>query len=67
MTKAGMAILLTDKCTASCEVCGVSCSPEKNSVIDENLMLNAIQQAKEIESIIQIGFSGGEVFYFLSC
>ena len=64
MKRNGMAILLTDKCTASCDVCGLSCSPKNNSVIDENLMLNAIQQAKEIGNIIQIGFSGGEVFLF---
>ena len=42
----------------------MSCSPENNSVIDENLMLNAIRQAKEIESIIQVGFTGGEIFLF---
>ncbi|MBR0074387.1 MAG: hypothetical protein IJP96_01360, partial [Synergistaceae bacterium] len=27
-------------------------------------MLNAIRQAKEIESIIQVGFTGGEIFLF---
>lgn len=62
--KQNICIIMTDKCNARCKTCCFSCSPNKSSVIDENLMLKAIDDAKELGDVEVIGFSGGEPFLF---
>jgi radical SAM protein with 4Fe4S-binding SPASM domain len=64
MLKKGVCIIMTDRCNANCKICGLGCSPEKNNVIDEALMLKIISQAKEQGGIEDIGFSGGEPFLY---
>lgn len=64
MEKKGMAIMLTNRCNAKCAICGLSCSPETNDVIDETLMIEAIEQAKAVGTFKQIGFTGGEAFLY---
>lgn len=59
-----VAILLTDKCTAECEMCCFSCSPRNNNVIDKKIVKRTIEQASQMNSIFTIGFSGGEVFIY---
>ena len=56
--------MLTNRCNAKCAVCGVSCSPELNGVFDEAMMIDVINQAKDIGTFQQIGFTGGEVFLY---
>lgn len=62
--KQNICIIMTDKCNVKCKTCCFSCSPNKSSVIDENLMLKAIDDAKELGDVEVIGFSGGEPFLF---
>lgn len=62
MKKKSIGIMLTNKCNARCAICGLSCSPEENGIIEEDLLTMIIDQAKEVEGIKQIGFTGGECF-----
>ena len=64
MIKKSLGIMLTNRCNANCAICGLSCSPKLNSVIDESLMIEAINQALDIGTIKQIGFTGGEAFLY---
>lgn len=57
-----VAILLTDKCTAECEICCFSCSPKKNNVMAREIAEQIVEQAAQMNSIKTVGFSGGEVF-----
>ncbi|MBR5337250.1 MAG: radical SAM protein [Lachnospiraceae bacterium] len=54
---------ITDKCTAECEFCGLSCCPDNDNVMDPSFMERIIREAKKI-GIKKIGFSGGEPFLF---
>lgn len=62
--KQNVCIIMTDKCNAECKTCCFSCSPKNSAVIDEKLMLKAIDDAAELGSIETIGFSGGEPFLY---
>lgn len=62
--KQNICIIMTDRCNAECKTCCFSCSPKKSSVIDEDLMLKAIDDAEELGDAEGIGFSGGEPFLF---
>ena len=64
MKKRLLGIMLTNRCNANCAMCGLSCSPKLNGVIDETLMIEAINQAKEAEMFKQISFTGGEAFLY---
>ncbi len=58
-----LCLTLTDKCPARCEFCGLSCGPDKSSVMDADLMKRLIREAKEL-GFKTVGFSGGEPFLF---
>lgn len=64
MNKKFMGIMITNKCNAKCAMCGLSCSPELNDVISEELMIEAIDQARAVGTFHQIGFTGGEAFLY---
>ena len=64
MTVNGLCLVLTDKCSAACDICCFSCSPEKGSVMDARLMAGVIDQAAEIDGLKYLGFSGGEPFLY---
>ena len=64
MRKKGVCIIMTDQCNASCQICCFRCSPSNRNVIDETLMLQIIDQAKEHGNVEYIGFSGGEPFLY---
>lgn len=53
-------IALTRKCSAACRMCCFECSPERNETLSKQEIYDIIDQAKEIEGISRIGFSGGE-------
>lgn len=55
---------MTNKCNSKCQICCYDCSPNRNDVIDEELMLQAINQTKELGDIDYICFSGGEPFLY---
>ena len=53
-------IALTRKCNASCRICCFECNPVRNETLTEQEVYDIIEQAKEIDGISRIGFSGGE-------
>lgn len=55
-----LAILLTDKCNAACKMCCFSCTPLGRQVLDKDTVFHYIQQASELGTVENIGFSGGE-------
>ena len=64
MIKKGLCLIITDKCSASCDICCFGCSPKNSNVMTEELMIKAIDEAADIGSFQQIGFSGGEPFLY---
>lgn len=57
-----LAIGMTDKCSAECEMCCFGCSPNGSRTLSSDLMKDVIRQASEVEEIRAVGFSGGEPF-----
>lgn len=59
-----IALLITDKCTANCDICCFECSMKKDALIDIDLVYRTIDEASTIPSIKTLGLSGGEPFLF---
>ncbi len=59
-----LAFVMTDKCNAACNMCCFSCSPQKNTVLDKDLIKDYIRQAKEYGTFKTISFSGGEAILY---
>ncbi len=57
-----LGILLTNQCTAECDICCFSCSTKKNNWLSFEKVIECIRMSKEVPEIKQIGFSGGEPF-----
>ncbi|SFN71197.1 Radical SAM superfamily protein [Izhakiella capsodis] len=57
-----LALITTDRCTAACDDCCFECTPQKNTYIPHNKMIEVINDAKKIKSIKNIVFTGGECF-----
>lgn len=53
-------IALTRRCNASCRICCFECNPVRDETLTEQEVYGIIEQAKEIDGISRIGFSGGE-------
>jgi len=51
---------LTDRCTASCEVCCFQCSPRKTFVQDPEIIRSCMKQAAGLGTVKQFSFTGGE-------
>jgi len=56
--------IITNKCSAACEMCCEGCGPSKNEVMTQSLLLDTITALKEAGGFKLIGFSGGEPFLF---
>lgn len=57
-----LSLIVTHRCTASCDHCCFDCSPEKTDTIPEENILRYIDQATEVESLRVVVFTGGECF-----
>lgn len=57
-----LALITTNRCTASCDHCCFSCSPEKGKTIPVARMRGYIEQASEISTLRVVVFTGGECF-----
>jgi organic radical activating enzyme len=44
-------IVLTDTCTAECEICYAACSPKNKRVMSEKLLFDALSQIKELAQL----------------
>ena len=58
-----LCLVMTDRCTAACDFCGFSCSPDKRQVMDADLMKRMIREAKAM-GVKTVSFSGGEPFLY---
>ncbi len=59
-----LAICMTDKCSAACDMCCFGCSPEGKMHLSSELMKDVIHQASGMEEYKAVGFTGGEPFLF---
>lgn len=59
-----LAIALTDRCTASCDMCCFGCSPKGEQHLETALVKKVIDEASEGGSIKTVGFTGGEPFIY---
>ena len=59
-----LAIALTDRCTASCDMCCFGCSPKGEHHLETVLIKKVIDEAFESGNIRTIGFTGGEPFIY---
>lgn len=57
-----LSIITTYHCTAACEHCCFHCTPGRNESIPSDNILKYIRQAKEIETMKLVVFTGGECF-----
>ena len=58
-----LCLVMTDRCTAACDFCGFSCSPDNRQVMDAELMVRMIREAKQM-GVTTVSFSGGEPFLY---
>ncbi len=58
-------LLLTNKCNMKCPHCCIECSPENDSVLNDELLEKVILDLKENTKINMISISGGEAFLYL--
>lgn len=57
-----LAIVMTDKCSAACDMCCFGCSPQGKRTLSNELMKDVIRQASEIDGVRSVGFTGGDPF-----
>lgn len=57
-----LAIAMTDRCSAACDMCCFGCTPKGKRTLGNDLMKDVIHQASEMDGIRSVGFSGGEPF-----
>lgn len=60
----GVSFIMTNRCSASCDMCCFSCTPEGKELLDKELIKDYIRQASEIDSVKSIAFSGGEAILY---
>ena len=61
---AGMSLIVTDKCNASCRHCGFSAGPEKNSVIPLASARKYLEELRKQKSALLVSYTGGEPFLY---
>ena len=57
-----ISICLTDKCSASCQHCCMSCSPNCDNILDQEKIIEILNQIKNNDKITVINITGGEPF-----
>ena len=55
-----LSIQVTDQCSAACDICCLSCSPQGKNTLETGDMKRVIRQAAEAGGMKEICFSGGE-------
>lgn len=58
-----LSLVLTDRCNAACDFCSLSCGPDGQKVMDRELMLRVIREAKAL-GFESVEFTGGEPFLY---
>ena len=61
---AKLAVCMTNKCNAACEMCCFECSPKKNETLTTEQIKSALLQAHEAGGFTAVGFTGGEAFLY---
>lgn len=57
-------VAITRKCNAACRMCCFECGPARDETLAEQEVYDIIEQAKEMDGISRIGFSGGEAMLY---
>lgn len=57
-------ICLTNKCTATCSHCCMSCSPYGESTLEYDKILKILEQLQQFEKIKIVNITGGEPFIY---
>lgn len=60
----GVCFIITNRCTAACDICCQNCSPTLKEVMEVNLLVETIRKLKSLKKVKVIGFSGGEAFLY---
>ena len=60
----GLHILLTYQCTLECDHCFVYSSPHAEGTLSIGQLREALEQARQVESITHVYFEGGEPFLY---
>lgn len=64
MSLKSLSFVMTDTCNAACGMCCFSCSPQKKTVLDKEIVKEYIRQASELGTTDQIAFTGGEAIIY---
>lgn len=59
-----LAIFITNKCTAECEICSLRCSPKGKDILDVNRLKKILNSCKSTK-IKRVTFTGGEPFIYM--
>ncbi|WP_455685002.1 radical SAM protein [Thomasclavelia sp.] len=64
MTLSTFGLLYTKKCTAACEMCCFSCSPEETEKIEFDDAVRYIKEISEFKQFKSVGLTGGECMMY---
>ena len=60
-----VSFVMTNTCSAACDMCCFSCSPQKKDQLDKELVKDYILQASKLGMTKRVAFTGGEaIIYF---
>ncbi len=59
-----IAFIMTDRCSAACDMCCFSCTPKGQHLLDKEIMKRYISEAAGIGTVKSVNFSGGEAILF---
>ena len=59
-----LTFMITDRCTAACDICCFQCSPRNSFVMDESVMIRYIDEAGRLGTVDRLCFTGGEALMY---
>ena len=59
-----LAVCMTNRCSAACDMCCFGCSPKKKTHLSTEQIKSSIRQAAETGAFKSVGFTGGEPFHY---
>lgn len=62
MTYSHLGVMLTKKCTASCDTCCFNCTPRSKETLEVDMLKQFLSTTTACEDLRQITFTGGEPF-----
>lgn len=59
-----LAFVMTDRCTAACDMCCFGCTPRGKQRLETDLIKDVLRQAADIKKLDAVGFTGGEALIY---